>query len=232
MKKFYKVVSVQSDAAGHAITLDGRTIKTPAKATLLLPTRALADAVAAEWHMQDGTINPKSMPLTRHANSVIDRIVAHRDAVIDEIAKYGGSDLICYRAQGPADLVALQVEAWEPLLDWCTSALIAPLRATAGINPVDQLPESLQALHHAVAAYDNWQLAALHDMVSISGSLVIGLALCRGRITTDAAWQAGQLDELFQVMRWGEDDLALAARHAKREAFDAAVRLFHLLGQA
>jgi chaperone required for assembly of F1-ATPase len=229
MKRFYKDVTVVSEAQGHSICLDGKPIKTPAKALLQLPTRALADAVATEWTMQGDTIDPKSIPFTRHANSVIDRIMPQRAAVVAEIAKFGGSDMICYHASGPADLVALQMESWAPLRDWARAQLGADLLVTAGINPVHQPEASLAALHRAVEAHSDWQLAALYDSVSISGSLVIGLALSRGQVSADEAWRAGQLDELYQVARWGEDDLAKVARKDKREALDVAARLFQLL---
>ncbi len=229
MKRFYKDVVISSDAAGHTLLLDGRSIKTPAKAVLKLPTRALAEAVATEWMMQGETIDPRSMPLTRHANTIIDRVIPQRDAVVAEIAKFGSADLICYRASGPADLVARQSEAWDPLLLWAREALGVPLIATADIHAVSQPPASLAALHDAVAAHGDWQLAALHEAVSISGSLVIGLALSRARLTAEQAWRAGQLDELFQVERWGEDSLATAARADRCVALDVAAQLFHLL---
>lgn len=231
MKRFYKDVSVRSEPQGHGILLDGRSIKTPAKAVLLLPTRALADAIATEWAMQVETIEPKSMPFTRHANTVIDRIIVQREAVIAEIAKYGSADVICYRASGPADLVAQQLEAWTPLLDWSQQHLGAPLNATASITAVEQPSASLAALTLAVTAHGDWQLAALYDAVTISGSLVIGLALSNGRLSAGEAWYAGHIDELFQVERWGEDSLATAARKDKREALDVAAQLFHLLAR-
>jgi chaperone required for assembly of F1-ATPase len=229
MKRFYKEVSVSSDANGFGILLDGRGIKTPAKAPLLLPARALADAVAGEWAIQGETIEPKSMPLTRHANSVIDRIIPQRAAVIDEISKFGGSDVICYGATDPADLAALQLETWTPLRDWARAALGANLKATAGVSPITQSDVAMEALKAAVTSHDDWQLSALHEAVSITGSLVIGLALSHGRVTAPEAWSAGQLDELFQVARWGEDSLAAAARAAKQRALDVAAHLFHLL---
>jgi chaperone required for assembly of F1-ATPase len=229
MKRFYKDVSVSNEANGYGILLDGRSIKTPSKTPLLLPTRTLADAVATEWTIQGETIDAKSMALTRHANSVIDRIIPQRAAVVEEIAKFGGSDVICYNATGPADLVALQLAAWTPLLAWSRDTLNAELQATAGVSPIAQSAQAMAALKAAVVAHDDWQLSALHEAVSITGSLVIGLALSRGRLSVAAAWAAGQLDELFQVERWGEDSLAAAARAAKREALDVAARLFHLL---
>jgi chaperone required for assembly of F1-ATPase len=229
LKRFYKDVSVSSETNGYGILLDGRSIKTPSKTPLLLPTRALADAVASEWAMQGETIDPKSMAYTRHANSVIDRIIPQRAAVVEEITKFGGSDVICYYAAGPADLVALQLEAWTPLQDWSRDTLGAELKATAGVSPVAQSAPSMSALKAAVTAHSDWQLSALHEAVSITGSLVIGLALSRGRLTVAQGWAAGQLDELFQVQRWGEDSLAATARAAKRKALDVAARLFHLL---
>ncbi len=229
MKRFYKLVTVLSTSEGHGLLLDGRPIKTSARSLLQVPTRALAEAIVTEWDMQGETIDAKLMPLTRHANTVLDRIIAHRAHVIKELAAYGTSDLICYRAAGPADLVALQVEAWEPLMAWAASRFGAALVATASITHVPQSEAAVAVLTAAVEAHSDWQLAALHEAVTLSGSLVIGLALSHRHLTADEAWAAGQLDELFQAQRWGEDSEAATVRMNRRAALDVASRLFHLL---
>jgi chaperone required for assembly of F1-ATPase len=229
MKRFYKRVSVQSTAEAHRILLDDKPIKTPARARLQVPTRALADAIVTEWDMQGDTIDAKTMPLTRHANTVLDRIIAHRAHVIKELAAYGESDLICYRAAGPADLVVLQSDAWDPLIAWAEHMFAAPLAVTASINHVPQSSQAVAKLAAAVETHSDWQLAALHEGVTISGSLVIGLALSHGRLTAQEAWSAGQLDELFQASCWGEDAEAATVRMNRRAALDVAARLFHLL---
>jgi chaperone required for assembly of F1-ATPase len=229
MKRFYELVTVLSTSEGHSILLDGKPIKTPARTLLQLPTRALAEAIVTEWDMQGETIDAKTMPLTRHANTVLDRITAHRAHVIKELAAYGESDLICYRASGPADLVVLQSEAWDPLIEWAKQQFGVQLAITASINHVPQVPQAVAKLTAAVETHSNWQLAALHEAVTLSGSLVIGLALAHGRLTADEAWAAGQLDELFQASRWGEDADAATVRLNRRAALDVAARLFHLL---
>ncbi len=224
MKRFYKTVSTAHDDAGWRVLLDGKPIRTPGKAEALVPTAALADALAAEWDAQTETINPKTMPLTRFANTVIDGVAAQRDAVAAEIAQFGESDLICYRAHEPAALAARQQDAWAPLVDWAAQALGAPLIVTQGIMHQSQPPEALAALKAAVSAQGNWQLAPLHAMVSITGSLVIGLALLAGRLTPEQAFAAGHLDELFQAEHWGEDAQAAEIRALRRADLDAAAR--------
>ena len=226
MKRFYRDVTVSPE---YMVLLDGKPIRTPARALLQLPTFMLAEAIALEWDAQGETIVPQSMPLTRHANSVIDRIEDHRAEVISMIARYGETDLVCYRASHPAELVARQSMLWDPVIDWAQQAFGASLLATAGIDRLQQPQESVDRLRDAVAGHDGWQLAALHDAVTISGSLVLGLALSHGRLTTDEVWNAGQLDELYQAERWGEDSLAAEARANRRDALDAAARLLHLL---
>lgn len=229
MKRFYNEVSIAGSEAGFGLLLDGKPVRTPQKALLQLPTRALAEAVALEWEGQGEIMQPRAMAFTRHANSVIDRIMTQRDAVITTLAGYGQHDLICYRASHPADLVARQAMAWDPLLDWAARALDAPLRATAGIDRLSQDETALVALHKAVAAHNDWELAGLHDLVTIAGSLVIALAVSRGQLGVQAAWQAGQLDELFQAERWGEDSIAAAARADRLAAFETAARWLTLV---
>lgn len=216
MKRFYKTVSGVSDAEGWSILLDGRPIRTPAKSLLRVPSGPLAEHIAFEWDAQRETIDPKTMPLTRLANTVLDGVTPKRDSVVAEIAAYGESDLICYRATDPPELVVRQAAAWNPLIDWAEQRLSAQLVVTDGILHQKQSAEALLALKDAVEACSDWQLAPLHMMVSITGSLVIGLALLAGRLGVDEAWAAGQLDELFQAERWGEDAEAAAVRLARQ----------------
>ncbi len=222
MKRFYETVSTAHDGAGWRVLLDGKPIRTPGKADMQVPTAALGEALAAEWDAQTASINPKTMPLTRFANTVIDGVTAQREAVAAEIAQFGESDLICYRAAEPAALAARQQDIWTPLVDWAGQTLGARLHITQGILHQPQTPETLAALRAAVFAQGTWQLAPLHAMVSITGSLVIGLALLAGRLTPEQAFAAGQLDELFQAEHWGEDVDAANVRALRRADLDAA----------
>jgi chaperone required for assembly of F1-ATPase len=229
MKRFYKSASIESIESGWRVLLDGRPIRTPKKSSLVVPTAALADALADEWRMQDGIVEPSTMLLNRTANTIIDHIVEHRDAVIAEIAKFGATDLICYFADEPEELIVRQRYVWLPLIDWARDVIGARLKCGHGVQHLAQNPEAICALNKTVSALSNWQLAPLHIMVSISGSLVIGLALLRGRLTVAEAWAAGQVDELFQAEMWGEDDFAAKNRADRLADLAAAARFASLL---
>lgn len=228
MKRFYRTVSVVPDGAGFGVTLDGKRIKSPAKADFVLPSRALAEAVAAEWDAQADTVVPSAMPLMQLAATTIDKTAPNRQVVIDTIAPYGGSDLLCYRAEAPAALVERQAAAWQPLLDWAMTAHDAPLAVTSGIVHQTQPEPSLAALRAAVAAQDDWRLTALHQATALTGSLVLGLALLAGRIDADEAFELAELDASFQIERWGEDAEATARRAGLRAELQAASRLVTL----
>jgi chaperone required for assembly of F1-ATPase len=229
-RRFWSTADVVPADGGFAVQLDGRPVRTPKKALLLLPTEALASAVAAEWQAVDGKVNPAVMPFTRTANSAIDTVVPAFDQVADMLAEYGGSDLICYRAEGPEELIARQAAAWDPLVDWAATALHAPLTPVTGVMHQPQPTASLQALTAAVRALTPFQLAAFHDLVSISGSLVLALALTRGRLTVDQAWTLSRIDEAWQIEQWGEDWEAAEIVALKHAAFLQADRFFALCG--
>lgn len=229
MKRFYKSVSTASADGGYQIHLDGRPVRTPSKELLVIPSKALAEAIAGEWDAQVETIEPAAMPLTRHANTVLDRVTPQRDMVTDEISRYGGNDLVCYRAEWPADLAERQAGTWDPLMDWTRRRYDANLCAVQGIMHRPQPEEAITRLAQAVTALDDWQIAPLHTITTITGSLVIGLAVVEGEIAPDAAFEAGQLDELYQVEKWGEDSLALKARETRRVDLLAAARFLELL---
>ena len=229
MKRFWSEVRVEAGAGGFAIRLDRRPLRTPAKAPCLLPTRALARAVAAEWEAVEGGVNPAEMPLTRAANSAIDRVMPEREAVAAMVAAYGEADLICYRAPHPHALARRQGEAWDPLLAWADEALGAPLVAVEGVVHVAQSPESLARLGAAVRVHGPWELTALHDLVSISGSLVLGLAVSHGRLDAATAWPLSRIDEDWQIEEWGEDDEAAALAGRRRADFVNAARLLELV---
>jgi len=227
-KRFWKAATVVPEGAGWGVRLDGRPVKTPGKTPLVVPTEAMAAAIASEWDAQQGEVKPATMPVTRAANSALDKIAVQFDEVAAMIAAYGGTDLLCYRATGPAALVARQAAAWDPLLDWAADTLAAPLVVTAGVVPVSQPRASLDRLAEVVRAFDPFRLMALHDLVAISGSLVIGLAIVRGRISVQDGWDASRIDETWQVEAWGHDEEAAELEALKREAMDNAAR-FHVL---
>lgn len=232
LRRFYREVALVpatgADGRGHGIALDGRPLRTPMGAALRLPRHALAEAVAAEWQAQDETVIPAEMPMTRLANSAIDRVAPRREAVIDEIAAYGRADLLCHRAEAPRALAERQAAAWEPLLAWAAARFGARLCVTAGVMPLDHRDEDLAALRAAIAAYDSFALAGLHQAASLTGSVVIALALAEGRLTPDQAWAAARIDEDFQIAHWGEDAEAAARAERMRAELDEAVRFLHL----
>lgn len=220
MKRFWREVTI---GAGDVL-LDGRTVRTPARAVLNLPTPALAEAVAEEWRAVGDRIDPRTMPLTGLANAAIDRPV---DAVA--LATYAATDLLCYRSDTPPDLVAAQAEAWDPLIAWAQTRYDVSLRVTAGIVPVAQPAETLARLAAAVTALGPFHRTALFPVVAIGGSLIAALAVLEGHLTGEDAFDATHLDELWQARLWGEDTLAAAAREARRGDYLAAVRMLALL---
>lgn len=229
MKRFYREVETVPVDGGCGVTLDGRPLRTPARAAFVLPNRALAEAIAAEWREQGEEVRPTAMPLMRLATTSIDRVAAHREGVIDEIAGYAETDLVCYRAEQPAALVARQQAAWQPLLDWATLRYDAPLIVTTGVVPQPQPRASVAALRAAIAGLDVMPLAALHAATTACGSLIIALALMEGRVDAAEAWEVSQLDETFQIETWGEDAEAAARRAALRQDIEATARFMALL---
>ena len=229
MKRFYKLAAAMPGEGGVAIQLDGRAVKTPARAPLVVPTEELAEAIAEEWNGQGEEIDPRSMPLTGLANAAIDRVAPDPAAFAAGLAAYGESDLLCYRADTPQPLVARQAERWEPLLDWARRRYDVDFEVATGIIHRPQPPQTVERLASAVTSRDPFRLAALSPLVTISGSLVIALALAEGEIGLDQAWAAGSLDEAWQAEQWGEDALAAAALEARRRDFAAAYRFLTLL---
>lgn len=228
LKRFWKEANVARRDAGWAIELDGRPVRTPARTPLIVPTAALAEAIAWEWQDQDGQVQPARMSMTRSANSALDKVTPQRDEVVAYIAAYGATDLVCYRADRPDGLMTAQAEAWDPLLDWARSALAAPLVATAGILPVDQPEGSIRALRAEVEQRDAFALTALHDLVMLSGSLIIGLAAQSGVLPAQDLWDRSRIDEHWQEAQWGADAEAMEAAAAKRADFLLAARFGEL----
>jgi chaperone required for assembly of F1-ATPase len=223
MKRFYREVSVASGEQGYGVRLDGRPLRTPAKQLLIAPTAALAGAIAEEWRQQGDSIRPDAMPLTRLASTAIDRMPQQRQAAIDEAAAYADTDLLCYRAAEPFELVQRQHHAWQPLLDWLSAAYGIRLTVTTSILPLAQPAAARAGLRTAIEHLDDWPLVGLHAATTSLGSLVLGLALLHGQIDPEAALDASLLDELFEIERWGTDP-EIERRHAvlRRDAIGAA----------
>lgn len=231
MKRFYKSVDVAELTSGWSVALDGKPIKTPAKRPFAAPTRAMAEAAAAEWDKQDGEIKPAAMPITKAVNTALDRTAPEYDAVADMVAEYGGSDLICYRAEAPAGLISRQAAAWDPLLDWSASHLKARLITAVGVMHTLQPQEGQDALAAVVRQHDPFELTGLYDLVALSGSLIIGLAVAGGHMTPTEGWATSRVDHLWQEDQWGVDDEAAAQAAYKAEEFAQAARLIELARQ-
>jgi chaperone required for assembly of F1-ATPase len=229
-KRFYKAADVEERGGQYHVVLDGRPIRTPKKNTVAVPTRALGVAVAAEWKAQTEQIDPASMPLTRYANTILDGIVGREAETRADIAKYAGTDLLCYRAESPQELVDAQAARWDPLLAWARSDLNMPLVATQGMMPVAQQADTLARAEAALTGLDAFRLAAMHTMTTLMGSVVLALAVLKGRLTAQEAWDAAHVDEDWQIRKWGEDAEAAARRQRRWEEMQAAVRMLGLLG--
>lgn len=225
MKRFYKEVSVAASDGGFAVLLDGRSVRTPARNTLQLPTETLASAIAAEWRAQGDEVVAASMPLLRLANTVVDGVVPNREGVTDAVLRFGENDLICYRAHQPPDLVARQREGWDPILSWIHRKLGASLQVADGITHVDQPPEALTALRVALNGYDPFTLAGLHVVASITGSLALALAVAEGEVSGAHAFVLSRIDEIYQAEKWGEDAEAAKRAAALAQELHKAVEL-------
>jgi chaperone required for assembly of F1-ATPase len=232
LRRFYKDVAVIAADAGFAVTLDGKVLRSPAKHDLHLPTRNLAEAIAAEWSLQGEKIQPHTMPLMQLAATAIDRVAPNHARIAAETAAYAGTDLLCYRAEDPPALAQRQAQSWDPLLDWLRRRYDVTLKVTSGIVPIPQPPATLQVLARAVDGQDDFALAALASLTSAAGSLVIALALADGEITAEQAAHAAQVDELFQAERWGEDAEAVENRIAQLGDLVAGKRFLDLLRSA
>lgn len=234
MKRFYKETAVAPEEGGFRVLLDGKPMRTPAKAILVVPTKPLAEAIAIEWGSvpDKAEINAAHLPLTRLAATGLDRVVPRRNEVIADTAKYAGSDLLCYRATTPASLVKLQHDAWQPLLDWAADRYGARLVVVEGIAFVEQPADSQRRLHDAVAAHSDLGLSALYNLTHTAGSVVVALAVAEGRLNSEGAFAAAQVDELYQVDRWGDDPLAAKHRDGVAKDIDASARFLALLENA
>jgi chaperone required for assembly of F1-ATPase len=226
MKRFYKQVEITPD---RCVMLDARPVRTPSRALLALPTDALAQAIADEWRAQSDDIDPRAMPFTGLANAAIDRIAPDPVAFASGLAAYGESELLCYRAEGPSDLVAQEEAVWEPILAWAKARFDVGFTLVTGIMHEPQPAHTVKRLGEAIASQPPFRLAALSPIVTISGSLVIGLALAEHALEPQAAFDAAHLDELWQEEQWGADEFAANARAVRRADFLAACQFLTLL---
>lgn len=229
MKRFFREAAVAAADRGFVVTLDGKPMRTPTKNDLVTPNSALAGAIAAEWAGQGDTMEPSTLTLTRFANTAIDLVANKRDQVIDEVARYGATDLVCYRAEEPEELVHRQDETWQPLLGWLEAHHGATLIVTRSIRPAAQDSRALDAIRKAVGAHEDFPLTGLHAVTAATGSVVIGLAVAGGRLSGEEAFEASQLDETYQIEQWGEDSEATKRRDGLRRDIVAAARFLDLL---
>jgi chaperone required for assembly of F1-ATPase len=232
-KRLYASVTIAApdarSADGWRVLLDGKPMRTPAKAALALPTRTLAEAVASEWEAQGEHVDPATMPLTRLVNSAIDGVRGREVVVREDIVKYAGSDLVCYRAPEPEALVRRQAEHWDPILAWSRETLGATFVLAEGIMPVAQPEAAKAAVARALIDHDAFALAALHVMTTLTGSALLALAHALGRLDLDEVWEAAHVDEDWQIGTWGEDALAMARRERRQLDMQAASRMLKLL---
>jgi chaperone required for assembly of F1-ATPase len=231
MKRFYKETGIEAGECGWCVLLDGKPMRTPAKAVLVVPTRALAEAIAAEWRAvpDKAEIRVADLPLTRLAATGLDRVAVQRDRVVADTAKYAASDLLCYRATDPESLVKRQHDVWQPLLEWAAHRYGARLNLANGTTFTEQPREALDSLAAAVAAHSDLALSALYNLTHMAGSLVIALAVAEGHLPAAAAFEAAQLDELYQIERWGEDPIITERHHGIRNDIAVAGRFLALL---
>lgn len=228
-KRFWKETRVNAVDGGWQVLLDGKPVRTPAKAAMVLPNQKFAEVVAAEWRAQDDIVDPNAMPATRLANSAIDKVIPQRAEIVAMLAEYGDSDLLCYRATEPAELVLRQSKSWDPVLDWAASALGARLAPVSGLMHQPQNPAALRRLSEAVDSLEPFALAAFHDLVTLPGSLILGFAVARGHLTGEDAWEIATLDDLWQEEIWGQDEEAQTLRSRKCDEFlrsEAFFRIF------
>jgi chaperone required for assembly of F1-ATPase len=229
VKRFWKDVAVACEAGGWTVKIDGKPLRTPARAPLIIPTERLAEAVAEEWRAVEGDVDPRAMPLTGLANAAIDRVAPEQRAFAGGLARTAEADLACYRSDWPPELVSRQAEEWDKLLAWARRRYDVDFSTTSGLLHVPQPQATIERLDHAVAALDPFRLAGLSPLVTIGRSLIAGLAVLEKAMAPDAAWDAVSLDERWQLEQWGADAEAEKALDNRRRDFLAAARFLELL---
>ncbi|MEO9968669.1 MAG: ATP12 family protein [Hyphomonadaceae bacterium] len=230
MKRFYKQVSVEQGGDAWRILLDGRVIKTPAKAELCAPTKQMAEAVASEWSSQGDTVDIQSMHLTRLINVAIDRTPAQREGMVDEVVKYCETDLLCFLAETPEDLRSVQIDQWRPIREWAGKSLdVVLMEVPDGLLAAPQPPASLQAARGYADGLNDVQLTGLNFGLGLFGSALLAMAVCEGYIDANNAYERSIVDELYQSEKWGEDDENLARLNNNRAQAQALGTLFETL---
>lgn len=225
-KRFYKDATVEAEDGGFAVRLDGRPVRTPGKRAIVMPTQEMAEAVASEWRAQEDRIDPTTMPWLRSVNSAIDKVAFQRSDVIDHLIGYAGTDLLCYRADGPDELIARQATTWDPILDWMRQRYDVAYRVTTGVMPVEQASQTTARLKGAMEPMTEFHLTGFHDLVGLSGSYALALAAIEDALPIEDLWAASRIDEDWQIEQWGEDEEAAQAAAVKRAAFVHAHRFF------
>lgn len=221
-KRFWKSAAVVEVDGGFNVTLDGHAVRTPSKAALHIQYRTIAEQIAAEWMAQENEVDPATMPATRMVNSVIDKVSVNADAIVEMLTEYAGSDLLCYRSLSPQELIDKQAQIWDPLLEWSATAMGATLIATCGVMHTKQDDLAVNMYRQRLKSMNHYQLAGVHDLISISGSAVISMALISNHITLNQAWIAATVDEAWQESQWGADAEAQDALLKKRGDFEFA----------
>ena len=229
MKRFWKEVGIAAEDGGWRIELDGRPVRTPARAPLVVPNERLAEAIAEEWRSVGETVDPRGMPLTSIANAAIDRVAPAKEAFAAGLTRYAEADLACYRAEGPRELANRQEQSWDSLLAWARRRYDVDFATTTGVTHVTQPAATVERLSHAVSALDAFHLAGLSPLVTIGGSLVGALAVLEKALTPEQVWDAVSVDDQWQLERWGSDAEAKAALENRRRDFLAAARFLELL---
>jgi chaperone required for assembly of F1-ATPase len=232
VKRFWKSVNVGQDEAGWGASLDGKPVRTPARAALVVPTQALAEAIAEEWRAASDEIKPRAMPLTGIANAAIDRVAPDKPAFAGGLARYAEADLACYRSEWPPQLVDRQAQSWDALLAWGRQRFDIDFSTTSGLMHIPQPPASVERLAYEVVALTPFQLAGLSPLVTVGGSLLAALAVFEKAISPEAAWQAVSVDDRWQLEQWGSDADAELALETRRDDFFAGARFLELLTEA
>jgi len=231
-KVFWSDVDVGQSDNGFKVLLDGRDLKTPAKSTLQVPTMALAEGIAAEWRSlkdKKDKIDPEALPLTKLANAAIDKISVQSEPIIEMLAEYATTDLLCYRATSPKGLADRQEQIWQPLLDWFSDTHDVGLEVGSGVMPIRQPTQVLTDCAALLKSYSHFELAAVYDLITLSGSFVIGVATAAGKIEITDAWAASRIDEDWQIAEWGEDEDAMSLAATRQNAFERAAFVLTLL---
>jgi len=225
-KRFWQNATVEREADAFTVHLDGRPVRTPGKRALLVPTETMAHRIAEEWKAQDDKIDPESMPWTRSANSAIEKVAPERAGVEAHLIDYAGTDLVCYRAERPESLISRQASAWDPILAWAEHNFDARLSTTSGVMPVEQPGHAIERLSQTMPQMSDFQMTGFYDLVTLSGSFLIGLAAAHGFAPEHDLWDASRVDEMWQIEQWGADEEASEVAEIKKQAFLHATEFY------